>query len=136
MYTNGNRDGSDALYELLARDGLITYIQNKTGPVASPQVKAYEHSIHFLRELRDFEWVAYLDIDEFVVPSRTYDYSICNLLQALKRTYPDAVPGAICFNWDWYGSGGMVMREHGLVQDRFNHSTPHPLVKSVIRLAE
>lgn len=136
VYTNANRDGSDALYELLAQNGLITYIQNETGAIASPQVKAYEHSIHFLHELRDFEWVAYLDIDEFFVPSRSYDYSICNLLQALKQTHPDSSPGAVCFNWDWYGSSGTVMREPGLVQDRFKYSTPHPLVKSVIRLAD
>ena len=136
VYTNNNRDGSEALYDALAQDGLITFIQNEIGSSASPQIKAYEHSVHFLHELRDFEWVAYLDIDEFIVLADKFDYSIHNLLQALKAAYPDNLPAAICFNWDWYGSGGAVLRAPGLIQDRFVHSTPHPLVKSVIRLPQ
>lgn len=68
VYSNDNTDGSEALFELLAQHKLITYLQNDVGPAKSPQIKAYEHSIHFLTELRDFAWAAYFDVDELLVP--------------------------------------------------------------------
>ena len=52
IYTNDNTDGSKALLDALDRTGWVTVICNEVGRRASPQVKAYEHSIHLLRALR------------------------------------------------------------------------------------
>lgn len=136
LYTNDNSDGSDPLLEALDRTDYVTVIRNEVGPQASPQVKAYEHSIHLLRSLRDFEWVSYFDADEFLIPSARYDYSVIATVAALRRRYPGRGPSAICFNWDWYGSQGAIHRGDGLVQERFSHSAAHPIVKSLVRLAD
>ena len=136
IYTNNNRDGSDALYALLAHHGLITVLENQVRAAVSPQVKAYEHSLLHLPELRDFEWVGYFDIDELLVPSADHDHSVLELTWAAKAAHPDTLPGAIYFNWRWYGSSGRVAFEAGLMQDQFVFAKPHPLVKSLVRLPD
>ncbi len=150
IYTNDNSDGSDTLLDALGRTPFVTVIRNEVGPLASPQVKAYEHSIHLLRALRDFEWVSYFDVDEFLVPAEHHDHSIIETVTALRRRYPShptaAVdpagspsrqrPSAICYNWNWYGSQGRIRRQDGLVQERFSHSAANGLVKSLVRLAD
>ncbi len=67
LYTNDNTDGSSGLLQLLHRQGVIRLIENRFVPGLHPQIKAFEHSLHFLHELRDYEWVAYLDADEFLI---------------------------------------------------------------------
>lgn len=136
LYTNDNTDGSDTLLDALDRTGYVTVIRNEVGLKASPQVKAYEHSIHLLRSLRDFEWVSYFDADEFLIPSALYDYSVIATAAALRRRYPGRGPAAICFNWNWYGSQGAIHRGDGMVQERFSHATVFPMVKSLVRLGE
>lgn len=150
LYTNDNSDGSDALLDALGRTRFVTVIRNEVGHLASPQVKAYEHSIHLLRALRDFEWVSYFDVDEFLVPAEHHDYSVIETIIALQRRYPSRPatasdpaasasghrPSAICYNWNWYGSQGQVRQQSGLVQERFSHSAGHSLVKSLVRLAD
>lgn len=150
LYTNDNSDGSDALLDALDGTPFVTVIRNDVGPLVSPQIKAYEHSIHLLHALRDFEWVSYFDVDEFLVPAEHHDYSVIEAIIALERRYPsrlaaasDAIgieperrPSAICYNWNWYGSEGQIRRDDGLVQERFSHSVAHGLVKSLVRLAD
>ncbi len=143
LYTNDNSDGSEALLEALDRTGFVTVICNRIGRLASPQVKAYEHSIHLLPALRDFEWVSYFDVDEFLITAEHFDYSVIPTIAAFKRRYPaqtisasDRTPAAICFNWHTYGSQGQVCQREGLVQERFTHSTASPMVKSLVRLAD
>ncbi len=148
IYTNDNTDGSKALLDALDRAGCVTVICNEVGRLASPQVKAYEHSIHLLRALRDFEWVSYFDMDEFLIPAEYHDYSVVNAIAAFKRRYPDhcgpdrggpahgSRPSAICYNWHSYGSQGQIRQRDGLVQERFTHSAAHQMVKSLVRLAD
>lgn len=136
IYTNDNSDGSDALLDALGRTPFVTVIRNEVGPLASPQVKAYEHSIHLLRALRDFEWVAYFDVDEFLVPAEHHDHSVIEALADLRRRHPVRGPSAVCYNWNVYGSEGQIRRRPGLVQERFRHSTLERMFKSLVRLAD
>ena len=136
FYTNDNSDGSDALLDALGRTPFVTVIRNEIGPLTPPQVKAYEHSIHLLRALRDFEWVAYFDVDEFLVPAEHHDHSVINAIAALRRRHPGRGPSAICYNWNVYGSEGQVRRRPGLVQERFRHSALERMVKSLVRIAD
>lgn len=136
IYTNDNSDGSDVLLDALGRTPFVTVIRNEVGPLASPQVKAYEHSIHLLRALRDFEWVAYFDVDEFLIPAEHHDHSVVNAIAALRCRYPGPGPSAICYNWTVYGSEGQIRRRPGLVQERFRHSTRERMFKSLVRLAD
>lgn len=136
IYTNDNSDGSDALLDALGRTPFVTVIRNEVGRLVSPQVKAYEHSIHLLRALRDFEWVSYFDVDEFLIPAEHHDYSVIDTIAALRRRHPGRGPSAICYNWNVYGSEGQVRRRPGLVQERFRHSTVVRMVKSLARLPD
>ena len=136
IYTNDNSDGSDALLNALGRTPFATVIRNEIGRHAPPQVKAYEHSIHLLRALRDFEWVSYFDVDEFLIPAEHHDYSVIDTVAALRRRDPGRGPSAICYNWNVYGSEGQIRRRPGLVQERFRHSTVVRMVKSLVRLAD
>ena len=136
IYTNDNSDGSDALLDALGRTPFVTVIRNEVGRLASPQVKAYEHSIHLLRALRDFEWVSYFDVDEFLIPAERHDHSVINTVAALQRRHPGRGPSAICYNWNVYGSEGQIRRRPGLVQERFRHSTVVRMFKSLVRLPD
>lgn len=143
IYTNDNTDGSDALLDALDRTEFVTVLRNDVGSLASPQVKAYEHSIHLLRALRNFEWVAYFDVDEFLIPAALYDHSVIETLAAFKLRHPHQSgsargrsPSAICYNWHSYGSGGEIRQRDGLVQERFTHSIAYPMFKSLVRLAD
>jgi len=141
LYTNGNSDGSDALLDALDRTGFVTVIRNEVGPAASPQVKAYEHSVHLLTALRDFEWVSYFDVNEFLIPAEHHDYSIMATIAAFKHRYSggsgsvtDVAASAICFNS--YGSQEQIPQAEDLIRERLSRSVAEPTVKSLVRLAD
>ncbi len=136
VYSNDNEDGSDAMLNLLAAQGVITFIENRTTGTVSPQHKAFAHSLHFLPELRDFEWVFYADSDEFLIPGPEYEFYMPAVLDAVRRRYPDHAPSAILYHWRWYVSGYALARTRGLLLERFTHAKPHKLAKSVVRLAD
>jgi hypothetical protein len=135
IYTNDNGDGSTELLQQLARHGIIKLFLNQTGRDVIPQIKAYEHSLFLLPELRRFEWVFYLDADEFFVPAASYDFDIRNVIAAVNAKYSQNLPSCISYNWNWIGSGGAIRRAHGYVTERFQtgRSTLHPNVKSLVR---
>ena len=134
LYTNDNTDGSDEVLTLLHRHGIVRLIRNRCAPGLRPQTKAYEHSVHFLRELRDYEWVAYLDADEFLIPHAASDHSVGGLVRAVRARYPGQLPMAVCLNWFWMSWDGAVRRRGGLIQDNFPRGTFHSHVKSLVRL--
>ena len=142
IYTNDNTDGSDGLLDALDQTEFVTVLRNDVGSLASPQVKAYEHSIHLLRALRDFEWVAYFDLDEFLIPAASYGYSVVETIEAFKRRYPQSGaarargPSVVSYNWHSYGSDGEIRQRDGLVQERFTHCIAYPMFKSLVRLAD
>ncbi len=136
IYTNGNTDGSGPLLEALHRAGRITLLENAAPAAVSPQIAAYEHSINLLPALRDFEWAAYFDADELLVPDARHDHSVVAMIESIEALWTTERPAAICVNWQWYGSGGQTFREDGLLQERFVHSRPHTYVKSIVRLRD
>ena len=136
LYTNDNSDDSGPLLEALGCTGCVTVIHNQVSRHVPPQGKAYEHSIHLLRDLRRYEWVAYLDADEFVVPGVQYDFHLLPLLAALRQLDPAGDVAALALNWQFFGSGGQVRRTPGLLLERFQHSQPSPLVKCLVRLSK
>lgn len=136
VYSNDNADGSDALLRKLADQGLITFIENQTSGMVSPQRKAFEHSLHFLPELRDYEWVFYADSDEFLVPAGEFDYSIPNVLSMMSAKYLFQAPSAICYHWRWFISNYAFARTDGLLLERFRHATSSKLFKSMVRIAD
>jgi hypothetical protein len=135
LYTNDNDDGSDALLRRLAQHGLLTLVTNSAGSEANPQCKAYEHALHFTPELLEYQWVAFFDIDEFLILDVAYDFRLPNYLQRIHALYPEQLPAFAGFNWCWMGSAGQISRNDRRVTARFEYGsrTLQPLVKSVVR---
>jgi hypothetical protein len=135
IYSNDNADGTSELLSLLAEHGIITYINNPISRDTSPQRKAFEHSLHFLVDLRDYEWVFYADSDELLIPGPQFGFDINAVLYAVAEAHPNNLPSAICYWWKWYG-GHTFHRDPGLQLDRFQYSRMDEHFKSLVRLSE
>ena len=135
IYTNENTDGSLSLLRVLDKAGVINLIVNEVGLAPNPQVKAYDHSLMFLHKLRDFEWVMFLDADEFLIPAQKYDFNIAKFIEIIPTELAGKKVGSVSFNWMWMGSDGAIRREQTRnVTDRFEVGEPRSLfVKSIVR---
>lgn len=133
IYTNNNTDCSTELLRILAQSDIIQLIDNTVGPDVPPQVKAYEHSTHFLAALRDFEWVFYLDADEFFIPRCEPGLAIDDFFIKFFGQFSHDPPSAIAFNWKWFGSENAFEKEDGLLLNRFEHSIHNRHVKSLVK---
>jgi Glycosyl transferase family 2 len=137
VYTNDNTDGSLALLEQLASLGIIRLIKNTSSPEVKLQLKVYEHSLHFLSELRDFEWVFYLDADEFFVTRTGSEFRMDEFFAELfRRLGKNPVPSAISFHWKWFGSENAFERTDGLLLERFVHSRDNEHLKTLSRVRD
>ncbi|MBS1097242.1 glycosyltransferase family 2 protein [Gluconobacter sphaericus] len=131
IYTNDNTDGSDALLQVLAKNGEITWINN-TGnhiPGINMQYKAYNHALTTLPEILDFRWCAVVDIDEAILPSQGSKNSILPIISARDEQ------GVDCFflSWRVYYPNNHLTWSNGLSADRFIEGDKHPLVKSIFK---
>jgi hypothetical protein len=136
IYTNDNADRSEELLRLLAGHKVITLIESETSGKVAPEAKAYEHSIHFLHELREFEWVLYVDSDEYFVPAPRFQNSILNVLAAVKERFPGHEPSAVCYPWLWFISEMAYLRTPGFLIERFQHARFHWITKALVRLQD
>lgn len=124
IYDNESSDNLSEVLEPYVREGLVdcTFFPGK-----GRQQAAYDDCIS--RHRLDARWIAFIDIDEFIVPVR--DRSITEFLSS----HEDAA--AVEINWLCYGSGGQKEKAPGGVMERFRcHSLPgHKLnrhVKSIV----
>ena len=129
VYTNDNRDGTDELLRWFSRNAPVTPLFTTAAPGIDIQRKNYQHAFFLLPELRLFEWVLVIDVDEFLVPADTYDHRLTTLLDAAP-----ADAAAIVFPWEWRLSDRGFERTPGLLAERYEHALPHALFKSVVRL--
>lgn len=91
-------------------------------------MRAYEHVCN--RFANDFDWIAFLDGDEFLVPDRD-----ASVHQMLGRRQAEA---AVAVGWLIYGSDGHVAPPDELVIESFlarsqNGFEPNRHVKSIVR---
>jgi len=133
IYSNDNEDGSTELLRHLADLGEITFLENFTS--VNHEIKTSEHALQFLIELRDFEWVLFVDSDEFLVPAAAFDSSVDNILDAVGERFPDQPPAAIIYNWKVFVSGAGYARQPGLLLERYRYSYAEPHVKTFARLS-
>jgi len=136
IYTNDNADGSEVLLRRLADHGIVTLIESRTAGKVPPERKAFEHSVHLLRQARDYEWLLYVDSDEFLILAPPFENAIGNMLTAMVARHPERVPSAILFDWLWYVSGAVYERRPGMMLERFQHARPHFLTKVLVRLSD
>jgi Glycosyl transferase family 2 len=136
IYTNDNSDGSEDLLRQLADHGAITLIESKTSGTVAPEAKAFEHSIQLLHDLRRYEWVLYVDSDEYFWPEVLGGHGVANLLQWLEARCASRSPSAVCYQWLWFTSDMIFEREVGCLLERFQYARPHLMTKSFVRLRE
>ena len=127
IYTNDNSDGSEKLLRILSEQQIITLIESETSGKIAPEAKAYEHSIHLLHELRDFEWIFYLDSDEYFVPAPEYGNSVSNVLSGCAgRTFPRPAPVRRVLSVAMVHQRNGILAHAGLA-DRTISTRPRPL---------
>ena len=129
LYTNDNADGSDELLGALQDAGIVTWIEN-TGSIRDMQAKAYGHALTVEPDILQYEWVAVLDIDEFVALREGGFQTIPDFL-AWQENQPVDV---VALLWAVYWSNGQVRWSDDLSIRRFGRqNTGSALGKSLFR---
>lgn len=131
IYTNDNSDGSDHLLESLASAGIINLIHNHVLPPVSPQYKAYGHALQFLPEILDYEWVAAIDLDEFIRIDPIKFHDICEYLQWHSEYSPDSIG----LSWRMYGPNKQIFWADEYLSTRFPEPEPdgNQHIKSIFK---
>jgi len=129
VYTNDNRDSTAELLRWFSQNAPVTPLFTTAAPGIDIQRKNYQHAFFLLPELRLFEWVLVVDLDEFLVPAARYEHRLPPLLEAAP---PDAA--ALVFPWAWRLWDRRFHRTPGLLAERYEHALPHSLFKSAVRL--
>ncbi|MCH5222991.1 MAG: glycosyltransferase family 92 protein [Muribaculaceae bacterium] len=124
VYDNESTDNTKELLKPYIEKGIVDYTYF---PGYRRQIAAYDDCI--ARHRFDTRWLAYIDMDEFIVPLK--HKSIPEFLKD-KEGAP-----VVEINWLVYGSGGAVKKEPGTMMERFRHHSlsDHPLnrhVKSIL----
>jgi hypothetical protein len=131
IYTNDNLDGSDALLEALAAQGVITLVHNRAGTHCGPQYKAHAHALCLLPQVLDYRWAAIIDLDEFIGFDARLFGGIDDFL-AWHETQPvDAI--ALC--WLMFVAGAQDNWHDAFTAERFTRREPgvNQHVKSIFR---
>jgi len=112
IYDNESSDGTAEILRPYVESGLVEY---NFFPGKKMQIPAYKDCVR--RHRHDTEWLAIIDMDEFIVPIK--HNSIPEYLKSMGKF--DAVE----INWLVYGSGGQDKRTDELIIERFRtHSLP------------
>lgn len=109
---NDSADRTPELLTALHRLGVVEYIPFKTIEGAPAQLRAYSHILEQFN--RDFDWIAFIDADEFIRPAT----SGANFSEFLGMLDTGTV-GAVALNWAIYGSSGLEEFDPELTIARF-----------------
>jgi len=131
LYTNDNTDGSDELLSLLARAGVITWLDNKLGEESLPQFRAYAHALSILPQTLDYRWTLVADLDEYFAFDPGKFQSVADYLawQETRRAEAVALP------WLIYVGGRDDVWRDASCMERFPRREAHVNhhVKSIFR---
>ncbi len=129
VYSNDNKDGSDKLLDALARNGVITFIENRAA-TENIQIKAYSHCLAINPAILDYEWCALLDGDEFLTLRPGYFDTIDDYLTWQERNPVDV----IALPWAIFWSNGHLRWTDDFSIARFNRQNHGSgLGKSIFR---
>jgi hypothetical protein len=129
LYDNDSTDSTPTLLERLAQSFPIERIDWPGAGRESPQRSAYNDS---LARLSDFEWVTFIDVDEFLVP-----WGFDGVKSFLAAIPPDI--SMVAMNWRNFGSSGRSDPSYESVLKTFPRCGPETWtyqcrVKSVARV--
>lgn len=106
-----NNDSTDGLHEVIKKyvdDGVVTIIDVHGQGI---QLPVYREGIEIAKN--ETEWLAVLDLDEFLVNVDPAS-SILDFLEQQPEKISQILVG-----WMIFGSSGLIQKENGLVIDRF-----------------
>ena len=131
IYDNESNDATAEILGPLSRAGVVDAVYWPSQPGANKQASAFNDAVLFFK--RHIDWVAFLDVDEFLV------FESANTLEKVLSV-EDAV-SAIAVPWRVFGSSSMNLRERGTTLERFTKASDpmHPAnkhVKSIARLRD
>lgn len=106
IYDNESTDDTKAVLQPYIDDGMVEYTYF---PGSKRQLPAYDDCL--TRHRFDTRWIAFIDIDEFIVPLK--DRNITEFLQRMEG-FP-----AVEINWLIYGSNGRKEKSPEPVMERF-----------------
>jgi hypothetical protein len=119
VMSNDCSDGSDAMLDRLAAMGLLTHVPNPAPHPKGPQWSALALAqAHPLRQAAD--WVAVIDVDEFV-NVRTGDRTLGALLSAAPKA------DCVAMTWRLFGNAGVVEND-APVTETFTQAAPENLL--------
>ncbi|MET0112099.1 glycosyltransferase family 2 protein [Limnospira fusiformis] len=130
IYDNDSQDDSLDLLQKLAALGLCKFQEWPRVPGQPPQQSAYSHFIQTYKDL--FEWVCFLDMDEFLVLK--HFKSIHDCIKSFESR-----ADSILVNWLMFGSSGQNEYLPELVTKRFVKCAPsnhvvHKHVKCISKI--
>lgn len=107
FYLNDCTDNSEDILNAYVNDGLIDYVVFNG---ESMQIPAYQDCLD--RHHADAEWLAFIDLDEFLVP--TTAASVIEVLDSIPKDCDQVLA-----KWLFFGSSGHVKASSELVVKRF-----------------
>lgn len=106
IFDNNSEDGLATVLKPYVNHGLVTLLH---WPLPGGQVDAYRLALRFFGSVT--EWMAFIDIDEFIVPKNADD------IPAFLARFPEA--DQILIPWRVFGFSGHRTRPSGLVIENF-----------------
>ncbi len=129
IYSNDNTDGSNHLLAALAKNGVITWIENEDA-TGNKQAKAYGHCLSIVPDVLDYEWCVVLDADE-IVSLREGGFATLSDYLAWQESRPVDV---VVLPWCVFLSNGETLWSDDLSIKRFCHQNHRSgLGKSIFR---
>lgn len=116
IYTNDCSDGTVALLERLQQMGLVQHRDNNGWKGKSPQQHALDAALEE-PVIRDAEWIAHIDVDEFV-NIRCGNGTLADVFERV----PDATNMAM--TWRLFGHNGVRQLEDRFVIEQFDTCAP------------
>ena len=125
IYDNESTDNTKEILQPYMDSGIVEYTYRKG---AKQQLPVYADCLERFRF--DTEWIAFIDLDEFIVPVEHKN------IQTFLQNFKDC--SAVQINWICYGSAGKKAEEPGLVMEKFkDHSeldfVQNRHIKSIVR---
>jgi hypothetical protein len=113
LYDNESNDGTAVILSTLSAAGILTATYWPSTPAENKQVSAYGDAVK--RFCRQNHWVAFIDADEFIVPTEA------DGIPEVLAAYDDLA--AIGIHWRVFGSANHELRAPGLVMDKFTRAS-------------
>ena len=129
LYDNDSEDRSE-LQKILAPwiDQKIVELTEFHGDYA--QIPAYNDAV--LKHRFDCKYLAFIDLDEFIVPKQNRE--LIEIIDSLFQTQtdPQIRIGGVGINWRNFGSNGQDRKINGGVLERFTHRAPDNFARNFV----